>query len=102
MIRFFLAALALLALVPVASAQTTNVLETALDPYVPLLIWGGIATACMIFNAWLPAVVAMMNWAAGATGFWGINASTMFLLIALTLHTIVVQGIIPTPWRRNT
>ena len=83
------------------SLMSAMQIETVADAYWPLLVWGGIAVACMIFNAWLPAIVAMMNWANLSLGIYGMSAATMFILIALALHTLVVQGIIPIPWRRD-
>lgn len=72
------------------SGVISGVLETALDSYVPLLVWGGAMLLLLWVEAFFPAIAAGLNLAAAIfpTPFWSIPASIMLFMIAIFLHVL--------------
>jgi hypothetical protein len=79
-------------------------IQTAIDPYIPLIVWGGLMLFWFYLVAWLPAIVSLMNLGnlLLPTPIWGLEASVMLFILATALHVLAMRGIIPAPWgRRN-
>lgn len=69
-----------------------GMIETALDSWIPILIWGAVMLLCLWAEAWTPAVMAMLNVAVllPNTPLWGRPASIMLFIIGLFLHVIIM------------
>lgn len=79
-----------------------SMISTAIDSYIPLIVWGTLLIILLVWNAWLPAVAALMNLANTQLPdpVWSFAASVMFIGITLVLHSMAVNGLIPVPWRK--
>lgn len=77
-------------------------LSTEFDPWIPLVIWGGLFIVFLYFVAWLPAVVCMMNLGSNlfTPALWNTQASVMFFVIALAIYVMATRGLIPAVWGR--
>lgn len=75
--------------------QSALQVETAMDDYIPFLIWGTLFIVFLYFRAWPPAMACMMNLGASLfpTPLWSLPASVMLFLLFTALHVIVTRGI---------
>lgn len=65
-----------------------GMIETAIDPWIPYLIWGTVMIVMLWAEAWVPAVMALLNIAAALPEppVYGRAASIMLFSIGLFLH----------------
>lgn len=99
---FAIAMIALLALgiVPAAraaDADATYALETAVDAWIPFVIWGGLLVFCLYLagehlSAWFPAAAALLNLTANlpAPAVYSREAAIMLFLVAFMTHALTV------------
>lgn len=81
-----------------------GMLETAIDIYLPLLIWGGILAFCLWLNAWAPAIGVLMgflNHYVLPTPLMSMTASVMLIMVLFIIHSLVVNGFIPRPFAKR-
>lgn len=80
-----------------------GLISTALDAYLPFLIWGGILLLMLSFNAWAPAMGAILAIADSflPSPVMNLAARVMLFVILLFVHSLAVNGIIPLPWKRR-
>lgn len=87
--------------------EANGLIETALDAYLPLLIWGSILFAFLFFNAWLPAMAALMAFGnemlrqSTVGEVWPNTASFFLVVICMALHSLAVNGVVPRPWKKR-
>lgn len=85
----------------VTFTSLNGMLSTVWDSYLPLLLWGGLLVLFLWFNAWLPAIVVLMDFMNDilpAGRVWPLAGSFMLLLLAVTLHSLGVNGFVPIPF----
>lgn len=96
----------LVLLVPVASA-TEHVQHvhytTEFDPYIPVILWGGLFLLFLWLNAWLPGIAALAALASTFTSppIWSLTASVMLVAVTAGIHSLLVNGLVPVPWRKK-
>lgn len=90
----------------ILSAIGQVVLQTSIDSWVPLVIWGGLFIFFLWYVAWAPAIGALLGLTGALLGSIGNtmypqNAATMVFIILLAAHVIVTRSINPTLWGRK-
>lgn len=79
-------------------------IATAIDIYIPLLIWGGLVLLFLIRKAFMPAIIATVMLVNSSLEepivslAWGI----LLVLIGIWLHIIAVNGLLPGGTKRET
>lgn len=91
-----------------------GMIQTALDPFIPYILWMGLFIGLTWVRAWAPAFAALMAVAIDAVqdfsplkAFPGLPYplslafEILTFTVLLTLHVLVSGGIIPKPWGRQ-
>lgn len=78
-------------------------ISSAIDPYLPVLLWGFLMAYWLYFAAWMPATTAMMALGAAILPSqpWTFAASVVLNVLGIAIHALVAKGIIPTPWGKS-
>lgn len=78
-------------------------LVTDADPYLPILIWGGIAVFFFYYVAWLPAIasLAAMGNALLPSPPFSLATSALLVAVCIGIHVAVMRDIRPAMWGRK-
>lgn len=86
--------------------MVSGMISTAIDQYLPILVWGVMLAILIYFTAWAPALGALIGLLDGITGYSlsfmpGLVGDVFLTALLFVLHALVANGLLPRPFQRR-